>query len=160
MSLIAALELYTHLKGAPQTKESLLAGISAGDENSLEYFSRVAARVGLEAKEERRPLAELYHFSLPCFVRLKNDDIVVVTKVGREDITYISTQDWDTKTICTLIEFNDIATDTVIHLSHTLRPKSDFFSVFGWFWNIIKQHGTVNLTLICRANMVEKKKKL
>ncbi|MBX3457118.1 MAG: type I secretion system permease/ATPase [Candidatus Paracaedibacteraceae bacterium] len=159
MSLIAALELYTHLKGAPQTKESLLAGIAAGDENSLEYFSRVAARVGLEAKEERRPLAELYHFSLPCFVRLKNDDIVVVTKVGREDITYISPQDWDTKTTCTLIEFNDIATDTVIHLSHTLRPKSDFFSVFGWFWNIIKQHkslyfqaglagGIVNLFLI------------
>lgn len=160
MILLEALELYTHLRGIPYTKEALIAGLPLSEiPQDRELFERAATRVGLSIKFERRQPKELSHFSLPCIALLHDNQCALITKATEQYITLIYINDKDNPAHMTIDEFTNIYSGEVIFLNHTLKPPSDYFSVFGWFFKVLKKHkklyiqagiagGLVNLFLV------------
>lgn len=160
MALIEALELYTHLRGIPYTKEALTAGLPLStDPMDREFFERAAQRIGLIIRAESRQPQDLSHFSLPCIAFLQDNQCVLITKATDRYITLLYIHDQETPVHMTIEEFTSIYAGEVIFLSHTLKPPTDYLSVFGWFFKVLKKNkklyvqagiagGLVNLFLI------------
>ncbi len=160
MALLDILELYTHLRGMPYTQEALMAGLPyPNDPFDREFFERVAARIGLMVKSDKREAQDLTHFSMPCIVLLQDDQCALVIKATDKDITLLYAENKDQPTHMSLDDFIKIYTGEAFFLSHTLKPPDDYFSVFGWFFQILKKNrklyiqagiagGLINLFLV------------
>lgn len=141
MSLIKALELYTRLKGMPYTEESLMMGLPyAEDPMDFDLLERSASRIGLEIKKEQRTIPDLYHFALPCIILLKDNTWAMILRVTDKFATIIDSQNDTESRDIPIEELSEYYAGEAIFFSHTLKPQSDYFSVMGWFWDVIKKH--------------------
>lgn len=155
MSLIKALELYTQLKGMPHTEDSLRVGLPDSD-NPMDYelFERSATRIGLETKRERRALPDLYHFSLPCIILLNDNTWAMVLRVTDKFVSIIDSISGMEPREIPLEELSEYYAGEAIFFSHTLKPQTDYFSVMGWFWDVIKRHKKLYLQAALASGMI------
>ncbi len=154
MALIKALELYTQLKGMPYSEDSLTAGLPYfEDPMDYELFERAAARVGLETKREQRTIADLYHFSLPCIILLTDNTWAMVLRVTDKVASIIEADDPTPREI-PIGDLSEFYTGEAILFSHTLKPQTDYFSVMGWFWDVLKKHKKLYLQAAIATGLI------
>lgn len=141
MSLIKALSVYTKLRGSPHDEEGIVAGLPYNDNPmDFEFMERAALRMGVEVKKEFRPLEDLVHFSLPCILLLKDGTCPILLKITKTHAIYVELDSWTEQKTIEINLLQEIYSGEAIFFSHTLKPETTFFSIFGWFFDILKQH--------------------
>lgn len=141
MSLIKALSIYTQLRGTPHSETSITASLPfTEDLMDFEYMARAAQGIGVEVKREKRNLEDLIHFSLPCILLLKDGTCNILLKINRHHAVYVDLDDWTNHKQIDLAALEEIYDGEAIFFSHITRAETTFFSVFEWFYEVLKQH--------------------
>jgi ATP-binding cassette, subfamily C, bacterial LapB len=155
MSLVKALEIYTKLQGNPHSQESLTAGLPiTNDPLDFTLLQRAAQRIGLEIKQEKRSIRELFHFAMPCIIILNDKKWAVLLNTTHDEATLILMDHGEQRTQLSLKALEEVYTGEVIFLTQALRPPSTYFSTFRWFFDILKQHRSLYVQAIIAGGIV------
>lgn len=88
--LSGCLAILAALLDRPMSVDALTAGLPlAGAAITPDLFVRAAARAGISAWLERRPLARLNRLALPCVLLLKNRRACVLTAISEDGAAHI-----------------------------------------------------------------------
>ena len=141
MTLIKALSVYTCLRGTPHSQDSIIAGLPYCDDPlNFEYMERAAHHIGIEVKKEKRALPDLIHFSVPCLLMLEGSNYIMLVKINQQQAVYVELNNWGTHRTIDISTLETLYTGEVIFFNNSIQPATGFFSIFGWFFEVLRQH--------------------
>ena len=140
--------------------EALVAGLPLVDDRlTPELFVRAAARAGLSAAVDKRPLSRIADYTLPCVLLLEGRSACILRRVDRGQAEILLPETGRGGTRMAMVELEKIYAGYVIFV----RPEIGFDSrtddaradrPSSWFWGTVASFWPVYLQVILAALIV------
>ncbi len=144
----------------PRGPEALVAGLPLVDDRlTPELFVRAAARAGLSAAVDKRPLNRIADYTLPCVLLLEGRSACILRRVDQGQAEILLPETGRGGARLTLVELEKIYAGYVIFV----RPEIGFDSrtddaraerPSSWFWGTVASFWPVYLQVILAALIV------